>query len=92
MFLQKFQIFVLERFLLVVGALVFDVIDHRCQSRAADGKSAVAFLPGEIGQMWEGVMDPFGGIALDILRNLAGRQRWWHYDQGMNMVVISANL
>ena len=71
---QEFQVFGLEILTLVVGALVLDVVDDGIQPGFAHGEGAVAFLPGKGVQLREGLVNPFGGIALEILRDLIRRQ------------------
>lgn len=92
MLFQKLQIFFLKTSVLVVRSLLLDVRRHGFQIRFADGKRAIAFLPGKLLKRRKFAVNPFRRIAFEILRNLADSHRRRSHHQRVDVVVTAADL
>jgi hypothetical protein len=57
--LQKIQILILKAQCLMMLALFLNVSDDRIKNGIVDGEGPVAFLPGEVAQSREGLVNPF---------------------------------
>jgi hypothetical protein len=74
---QEFDELLLECYLSVVFRLVGDVRGHGFARRTADAEGAVAGLPGESAPLRPGIVNPFGGVGLQVAQRFGnGDGRW----------------
>ena len=86
MLLQQANQFFLERSLPVVLPLVADVLHHSGQDGRGDGEALVSILPREGTHSREGIVNPAGGVRLDLAYEVRDRNRRRNDNSEMQVV------
>ena len=91
-FAQQSQIFILERFLLMMDFLILDVANHHIQLRMTVGKGSEAFLPMEFAANPTLFVDEFRGTSLDVSHQIGQSDAGFQADQQMYVIGYAVDL
>ena len=70
----------------MVLLLILDVVDHRAELRSRIGESAESFLPCEAAKHPALLVNPTGGVGLDVTHEFGERRVRTQADEQMHMV------